>query len=146
MHIHEARLNFQLIHFDAADRLATTRHLLLYLTAGVPESPVETFWLVAMNANRRPICRTRIKSGPLVATQALVPEVFLAILLAEAKAFACLRTQPQGVPRPSLADGRLLWSLKETALLMDIELVDYFITRPDQAGYYSWREHDRQAV
>jgi len=146
MQINEARLNFQLIHFDAADRLATTRHLLLYLTAGVPECPVESFWIVAMNSNRRPICRARIKACALVASQSLVPEVFLAVLLAEAKSFACLRTQPHGPVRPSLADGRLLWNLKETARLMNLEFVDYFIVGAEGAAYYSWREHDRQVA
>ena len=146
MQINEARLNFQVVHFDAADRLANTRQLLTYLTAGLPDSTPESFWIVAMNPNRRPICRSRIKTGVLVATQCLVPDVFLSLLLAEAKSFACLRTQPDGVVRPNLADGRLLWNLNETAKLMNIEFVDYLIARLGAEQYYSWREHDRHAV
>lgn len=146
MRINEARLNFQLVHFDADDRLATTRQLLNYLTTGVPEIGTESFWIVAMNPNRRPICRMRIKTGVLVATQCLVPDVFLALLLAEAKSFACLRTQPEGPVRPNLADGRLLWNLKETAGLMNLDFVDYFIARLGSAAYYSWHEHDRHAA
>jgi DNA repair protein RadC len=146
MQINEARLNFQLVHFDADDRLATTQQLLRYLTAGLPDMAPESFWIVAMNPNRRPICRTRIKTGVLVACQCLIPDVFLALLLAEAKSFACLRTQPEGVARPNLADGRLLWNLKETAKLMNIEFVDYFIARSGSGTYYSWREHDRNVA
>lgn len=146
MQINEARLNFQLVHFDADDRLANTQQLLRYLTAGLPDASVESFWIVAMNPNRRPICRMRIKTGVLVACQCLVPDVFLALLLAEAKSFACLRTQPEGPARPSLADGRLLWILKESAKLMNIEFVDYLIARLGSPAYYSWREHDRHAA
>lgn len=142
MQINEARLNFQLVHFDADDRLATTRQILNYLTTGVPETATESFWIVAMNPNRRPICRMLIKTGALVATQCLVPNAFLPLLLAEAKSFACLRTQPEGPVRPNLADGRLLWNLKETAKLMNMEFVDYFIARLGNGAYYSWREHD----
>ncbi len=146
MQINEARLNFQLVHFDADERLVNTQQLLRYLTAGLPEEMPESFWIVAMNPNRRPICRMQIKTGVLVACQCLVPDVFLALLLAEAKSFACLRTQIDGPVRPSLADGRLLWSLKETARLMNIEFVDYFIARLGGAGHYSWRETDRHAA
>ena len=146
MQINEARLNFQLVHFDADDRLASTQQLLRYLTAGLPEGAPESFWIVAMNPNRRPISRMRIKTGVLVACQCLVPDVFLALLLAEAKSFACLRTQAEGPALPSLADGRLLWNLKETAKLMNIEFVDYFIARLGGAGHYSWRENDRNAA
>ena len=146
MQINEARLNFQLVHFDADDRLANTRQLLRYLTAGLPEATPESFWIVALNPNRRPICRMRIRTGVLVACQCLVPDVFLALLLAEAKSFACLRTQTEGMPRPNLADGRLLWNLKEAAKLMNIEFVDYLIARLGSPAYYSWREDDRHAA
>jgi DNA repair protein RadC len=125
---------------------ARVHRILRYLTAGLPDVAPESFWIVAMNPTRRPICRMRIRTGVLVACQCLVPDVFLALLLAEAKSFACLRIQPEGVARPNLADGRLLWNLKETAKLMNIEFVDYFIARSGSGTYYSWREHDRHAA
>lgn len=95
------------------------------------------------NPKRRPICRQRLACGPLVAAQVGVQKVFLSIALAEAKAFACLRTQPSGPVQPTLADGRLTWSLREMAKLCHVEFVDYFITRLDGRDYYSWREHER---
>ena len=138
-------LHHQVLCFDAADRLATTKQLLAYLTVGVPDTGGESFWIACLNPNRRPICRTRIKTGPLVAARVSISVVFLALLLAEAKSFACLRLQPDGVIQPGLADGRLLWNLCETARLMNIEFIDYLIAPTAGRGYHSWRENERHA-
>jgi DNA repair protein RadC len=146
MHINEATLAYQVLTFDAADRLATTRQLLAYLTAGVPDTGEESFWIACLNPNRRPICRTRIKIGPMVASRVTMRDVFLPLLLAEAKAFACLRLHPESELEPKLNDGRLLWNLRETARLMNIELVDYLIASLDGRAYHSWREHDRRGA
>jgi hypothetical protein len=67
MLIHEARLNFPLVRFGDEEPLTTTRRLLAYVAEGVTEAVDETFWLVCMNPRRRPICRLRLRSGPLVA-------------------------------------------------------------------------------
>ncbi len=136
-------LHHQVLHIDAADRLATTRQLVTYLTAGTPETREETFWIACLNPNRRPICRTRIKAGVLVAARVGMREVFLPLLLAEARAFACLRTQPEGTAQPGMADVRLIWTLRETARLMNIEFVDYLIVPANGRGCYSWRERAR---
>ncbi len=143
MLINEARIDFQQVWFQADDPLNTAKRMLKYLTKGVPECDKETFWLLAMNPNHRPICRQRLACGPFVAAQVGVTKVFLTVALAEAKAFACLRTQPEGTTQPTLADGRLIWNLREMAKLCHVEFVDYFILRPDQPSYYSWREAER---
>jgi DNA repair protein RadC len=143
MQINQATLHHQVVRFDASDRLATTRQLLTYLTAAIPDTGEESFWIACLNPNRRPICRTRIKTGVLVAARVSVRDVFLAVLLAEAKAFACLRLQPDGAAQPSLADGRLNWNLQETARLMNIEFIDYLIAPTGGRGYHSWRESER---
>lgn len=143
MQIQEATLAFQLIEFDAADRLATTRQLLAYLTAGVPDHGAESFWLACLNANRRPICRLRLKVGVSVVHRVLPRDVFLAVMLAEARAFACLRIQPQGEVAPNLADGRMISNLREVSRLLGFEFVDYLIARTDGGGCHSWREHER---
>lgn len=143
MIIHEARIQLQPVWFQAEDPLTTTKKMLAYLTASVPEIDQETFWLLAMNPKRRPICRQRLGCSPLVAVQVSVQKVFLSIALAEAKAFACLRTQPSGPAQPSLADSRLAWGLREMSKLCQVEMVDYLIARLDGRDYYSWRETER---
>jgi DNA repair protein RadC len=117
--------------------------MLSYLTAGVPEIEQETFWVLAMNPKRRPICRQRLACGPLVAAQVSVQKIFLTIALAEAKALACLRTQAQGVVQPTLADGRLAFNVRAMANLCHVEFVDYLVTRLDGRDYCSWRESGR---
>lgn len=143
MLINEAMLTHQVLAFDAADRLATTRQLLAYLTDGVPDTGGESFWIACMNPNRRPICRTRLKVGPMVASRVTMRDVFLVLMLAEAKTFACLRVQSHGELEPTPTDVRLLRSLRETARLMDIALVDYLIASLDGEAYHSWRETAR---
>ena len=144
MQINEARLAYQILNFDAADRLATTKQVLAYLTDGVPDTGEESFWIACMNPNRRPICRTRLKTGPLVVHRVTMRDVFLPLMLAEAKTFACLRLQPSGAVEPNPADEQLLRNLRETACLLKIELIDYLITSFEGRAYHSWRETDRR--
>jgi DNA repair protein RadC len=142
MQVCEARIVHQLLNIEAADRLKTTKHLLHYLTAGIPDCDTETFFIACMNPKRGPIFRTHIRTAPLVACRISTAEIFLPLLLSEAKTFACLRTQQVGPVRPSLADGRLLYNLRETGRMIGIHLVDYLITRLDASEVFSWREND----
>ena len=146
MLVHEAKLNFQLVRYGDEEPLTTTKRLLSYLTTGIAEDPHESFWIVCMNPKRRPVCRIRLGSGPLVVAQIGVRQVIRPLLLADALSFACLRTETGSIPRPTLADGRLLWSLRETARYMNIELADYFVAKLDTLDYHSWREHERDAA
>ena len=146
MQVCEASLVHQLLHIEADDRLETTKQLVNYLSAGIPESDAESFFIACMNPKRRPICRMHIRTGPLVASRITTAEVFLPLLLSEAKTFACLRTHPVGAVQPTLADGRLLYNLRETGRLIGIQLVDYIIARLDTGETHSWREHDHRPL
>lgn len=70
-------------------------------------------------------------------------QIIRAMLLADAMAVACLRTETGPAPKPNLADGRLLWALRETTRYMNMELIDYFVARLGSLDYHSWREHER---
>lgn len=145
MLVHEATLNFQLVRYGDEEPLTTTKRLLAYLTAGIAEDPHESFWIVCMNPKRRPICRIRVANGPCVAATVGVRQIIRAMILSEAMAVACLRTE-RALPKPTLADARLLWTLRETTRLMNMDLIDYFVARLDTADYHSWREHERPAA
>lgn len=146
MLVHEATLNFQLVRYGDEEPLTTTKRLLAYLTAGIADDPHESFWIVCMNPKRRPICRMRIAAGPCVAATLGVRQIIRAMILSEAMAVACLRTENGGVPRPNLADARLLWALRETTRLMNMDLVDYLVARLNSSEYHSWRDHERPAA
>jgi len=146
MIVHEAVLNFQLVHYGEEEPLTSTKKILTYATDGVAESDEEEFWVVFMNPKRRPICRLRLKSGPLIASQVMPREVIHAVLQLEARAFACMRTVVEGPVRPNLADGRLLYRLRECARHLNLELIDYLVARLDATDYHSWRDAERQAA
>jgi DNA repair protein RadC len=146
MIVHEAVMNFQLVHYGEDEPLTSTKRILHYLTDGVAESGEEEFWVVCMNPKRRPICRLRLKSGPLIASQVMPREVIHPVLQLEARAFACLRTVVDGPVRPNLADGRLLYSLREIARHLNLELVDYLVARLATNGCHSWHDSDRHAA
>jgi DNA repair protein RadC len=146
MLVHEATLNFQLVRYGDEEPLTNTKRLLAYLTAGVADSPHESFWIVCMNPKRRAICRVRLAEGPCVTCTVGVRQIIRAMLLADAMAVACLRTEVGSIPRPNLADGRLLWALRETTRYMNLELVDYFVAKLNSLDYHSWREHERPAA
>ena len=144
MQVCEASLVHQLHHIEVGDRLETTRQLVQYLTSGIIDTDEERFFIACMNPKRRPICRMHIRTAALVACRISPADIFLPVLVAEAKTFACLRTQPNGPAQPSLADGRLLWNLREAGKLIGIQLVDYLITKIETGEVHSWREHDHR--
>ncbi len=146
MIVHEAVMNFQLVHYGEEEPLTSTKRILSYATDGVAESDKEEFWVVFMNPKRRPLCRLRLKTGPLVASQIMPREVIHAVLQLEARAFACLRTVVDGPVRPNLADGRLLYSLRECARHLNLELVDYLVARLDGSDFHSWHEAEPHAA
>lgn len=142
MIVHEAKLNFQLVRYDEDEPLTTTKRLLAYFTAGVPDEQ-ETFWILCMNPKRRPLFRQRIKTGPLVAAQVVPRDLIRVALLAEARSIALMRTDcGSGALNPTLADGRLLWAIRESAKHLNIEIADYLITRLSGTDHHSWRETD----
>ena len=146
MLVHEATLNFQLVHYGDEEPLTTTKRLLAYLTSGIADDPHESFWIVCMNPKRRAICRMRMAAGPCVTATVSVRQIIRAMILSEAMAVACLRTERGEVPKPNLADARLLWTLRETTRLMNMDLVDYFVVNLHSTEYHSWREHERPAA
>jgi DNA repair protein RadC len=146
MIVHEATLNFQLVHYGEDEPLTSTKRILNYLTDGVAEGDEEEFWVVFMNSKRRPICRLRLRTGPLIASQVMPREVIHAVLQLEARAFACMRTVVEGPVRPNLADGRLLYSLRECAKHLNLELVDYLVARLDASEYHSWYDAEPHAA
>ena len=143
MIVHEAVLHFQLARYGDDEPLTTTSRLLHYLIAGIAQAPHECFWIVCMNPKRRAICRLRLAEGPCVTCSIGVRQIIRAMLLADAMAVACLRTETGPIPRPNLADGRLLWALRETTRHMNLDFVDYFVAKVDTLDYHSWREHER---
>jgi DNA repair protein RadC len=143
MIVHEASLNFQLVRYGEDEPLTTTKRLLAYFTAGVPDDEQETFWILCMNPKRRPLFRQRMKTGPLVAAQVAPRDVIHIALLAEARSIAVMRTDCGSGPlNPTLADGRLLWTIREAAKHLNIEIADYLISRLSGRDYHSWRESD----
>jgi DNA repair protein RadC len=146
MIVHEATVNLQLVHYGEEEPLTSTKKILAYATDGVAESSEEEFWVVFMNPKRRPICRLRLKTGPLIASQIMPREVIHAVLQLEARAFACLRTVVDGPVRPNLADGRLLYILRECAAHLNLELVDYLVARLDASDYHSWHDSDQHVA
>ena len=123
--------------------LTSTRRLLAYLITGLKDDAPSSFWIACMNPKRRPICRVRINFGVLVATQVIPRDVFRVALLAEARSIACLRTAERET-KPTLADGRLLFTLRETSKLLGIEFADYLIARCRDHDFYSWHDTDRR--
>lgn len=111
-----------------------------------PRAAKRNSGVVFMNPKRRPICRLRLKSGPLIASQVMPREIIHAVLQLEARAFACMRTVVDGPVRLNLADGRLLYGLRECARHLNLDLVDYLAARLDGRDYHSWRDSEHHAA
>jgi DNA repair protein RadC len=67
----------------------------------IAEEPYESFWIVCMNSKRRAICRMRMAAETCVAATVGVRQIVRAMILSEAMAVACLRTEQAANPTES---------------------------------------------
>ena len=144
MQVEEATIPFPV----ATELLFTPQRLLAYLALGILEdnhaSTEESFWLIGLTRERRPILRQRLGLGVDVASQITPRHVFTCVLSSAAETFACIRVQYHESIEPRAADLWLLWNLHEVAQRLDLVFADYIITQLDGCVYFSSAERRRE--
>jgi DNA repair protein RadC len=90
-------------------------------------SPVETFWVVALDARARPKGVTQIARGTLSACLVHPREVFAAAIRDRAASVLLAHNHPSGSPEPSPEDLSLTERLTEAGELLGIPVIDHVI-------------------
>lgn len=110
----------------------------------------ESLWLISMNPCDRPIARTLLRTGPLVAATSS-RDLFRVALKADAHAIAVVRGEPCLNVAMTIHDVRALKQFGETAGWLNIQFVDYlvFSTTNDNLRkplFHSWHANGRSAA
>jgi len=139
MKIHEACLQYRVVSDGPVEALDAPERVLRYMEGAFdPDPTVEWFYVVLLNRKNRPLGRLAVTKGTANSTLVHPREVFRPAVLAGASAIVCVHNHPSGVSDPSTADLKITRQLRESATVLDIDLLDHIIV--GDPGYYSFSE------
>lgn len=106
---------------------------------------VEKFWVLSLNRKNRLITARAVTSGTANASLVHPREVFREAIGANSSAIICAHNHPSGDPAPSQADIRVTRQLRDSAKILQIDLLDHVIIGlpehdPQMTGHYSFAE------
>ncbi|MCD8482543.1 MAG: DNA repair protein RadC [Verrucomicrobia bacterium] len=106
---------------------------------------VEKFWVLPLNRKHRLLRLSEVTSGTANASLVHPREVYREAIRTAASAIICVHNHPSGDPAPSSADIRVTRQLRQSAEVLQIDLLDHIIVGesnadPQGKGYYSFSE------
>lgn len=144
MQTYQATLHYTLVRTGDADPLTHPPRFIEYMTGAFEDcGQVESLWLISMNPKQRPIARTLVRTGPLVAAMTSPRELFRVALHADADAIAVVRGEPTERIEFTVHDHQAVKRFGETARCLSIQFADYLVVSTNDALskplFYSWR-------
>jgi DNA repair protein RadC len=146
MKTYDAKLTFTLREDAPSEKLNEPARIFAYMQDAFEVNPdQESFWVIFLNRKNYPIGRLMVTLGTATSALAHPREVFRGAIMANATAIICCHNHPSGDPAPSMADTQITRVLRESAKVVDIELLDHVICGqvdidPRGKGFYSFRE------
>lgn len=145
MQTYQASLHYTLIRTGDHDPLTQPLRFIEYMAGAFEDcAEEESLWLISMNPKCRPIARTMLRTGPLVAAIVSPRDLFRVALQADANAITVIRGEPCDDVGLTVHDRRALKRFGETAGWLGIRFVDYLVlsSKHDllRPIYRSWRE------
>lgn len=128
MQIYQSTLHYTLVQLGATDPLTKPLTYVEYMAGAFQDcAHEESLWLISMNPKCRPIARTLIRTGPLVAAMTSPRDLFRVALYTDANAIAVVRGEPGEDMMMTKHDHRALKRFGETAAWLNVQFVDYLI-------------------
>jgi DNA repair protein RadC len=146
MRIYEAKIVYSLVSLGDEVRLDKPSKVRDYLRSAFEENPLqEAFYCVYLDRKNHPIGRHLITLGTATSTLVSPKEVFRGAILSGSTAMVVAHNHPSGDPAPSQADVMMTRTLRESAKILEIDLLDHVIVGEAKAdaqarGYFSFRE------
>jgi DNA repair protein RadC len=144
MQIFQMTPHYTLVRFGDNDRFTQPLQYVEYMQGAFEDCAHEpSLWLISMNPKCRPIARTLLRTGPLVAAMVSPREVFRVALHVDANAIAVVRGEPGEDVSLTKHDHQAVKRFGETAGYLSIQFVDYLVisARDELRGphFTSWR-------
>jgi DNA repair protein RadC len=102
--------------------------------------PHEEFWVIYLNRKNEVLKKVNISKGGVVGTVADTKIIFKHAIEQLASGIILSHNHPSGNLKPSRADINLTKKLKETGLIMDIQILDHLII--GEKNYYSFADEE----
>lgn len=150
MQIYQSTLHYTLVQLGATDALTKPLTYVEYMQGAFEDCACEeSLWLISMNPKCRPIARTLIRTGPLVAAMTSPRDLFRVALHADANAIAVVRGEPGERVNLTNHDLHALQRFRDTAAGLNIQFVDYLVVAACDGlrcpSFCSWRATIRPA-
>jgi len=145
MQTYQASIHYTLVRTGDHDPLTQPRRFIEYMEGAFEDcAHEESLWLISMNPKCRPIARTLLRTGPLVAAMISPRDVFRVALQADANAIAVIRGTPGLDVSLTVHDQRALKRFGEASGWLNIQFVDYLVlstaTALPRPMFHSWRQ------
>lgn len=112
---------------ELPSRIEDARSVAAYFRPRLLSSPIETFWVMMLDARARPLGIARVGEGTLTACLVHPREVFAPALRSRAASVILIHNHPSGDPEPSEEDEALTARLSEAGLLLGIPVLDHVV-------------------
>lgn len=109
--------------------------------ARIGSKGVEEFWAAFLDTKNRVIAWEQVSKGTVNATPVFPREIMATALRLEATNIILAHNHPGGDPAPSPEDIMLTERIRETAMTLDITLLDHIVVTDND--YYSFNEFGR---
>ncbi len=151
MQTYQASIHYTLVRSGDHDPLTQPKLFIEYMQGAFEDcADQESLWLISMNPKCRPIARTLVRTGPLVAAMTSPRDLFRVALQADANAIAVVRGEPSLNVAMTVHDIRALKRFGETAAWLGIQFVDYLVLSTSESLrnplFYSWRTHRSKSI
>lgn len=129
MQIYQMTPHYTLVKSGDHDPLTQPTLFLEYMQGAFEDCPPheESLWLISMNPKCRPIARTLLRTGPLVAAMTSPRDLFRVALQADAHAISVVRGEPGLNVAMTVHDIRAVKRFGETAGWLNIQFIEYLV-------------------
>lgn len=131
-----SRCNYESL--EQRKRISSSRDIYNLLHPIIGELPHEEFWVIYLNNSNKVLKKTMISKGGLTGTLVDVRIVLKEALELLAVGMIIAHNHPSGTLKPSNADRNLTNKIKESAKIVDIQVLDHVIVTAD--GYFSFAD------
>ncbi len=144
MQIYQMTPHYTLLRIGDSDPLTRPETFVEYMAGAFEDcAEQESLWLISMNPKWRPMARTLLRTGPLVAAMTSPRDLYRVALHTDANAIAVVRGEPSENVTMTVHDQRALKRFGETAGWLNIQFVDYLVLSTCDAlprpCFRSWR-------
>ena len=123
------------------DSISNSRDAYLIFYALLCDLPHEELWVATLNRSNKVLSKVKISQGGISQTAVDVRLILKAGIDNLASGLVICHNHPSGNLRPSREDDRLTERVKETAKLMEMNLLDHIIL--SSTGYYSYADEGK---